>query len=334
MGVSLFARMTIQTRMALVCVGWALGCGDRAQQAIVVDPSPQHMPHGAVAAVGSELISPEQIQRVSLTFGDTQRRATDRLIYDALHAAAARDADYMNKARVRVGVRATLARTVIDELVQSDAVRPISSDELARFTRRHWTRLDRPESRRTVHAIVRLEQDADPARVGEAQKLAEGIEQAVRGAVDEKQFKARAQEVSASGWEVRVEALPPVTRDGRIVVERAPGGDDDPEPRFDPDFVRHVFALTRVGHISAPFRTRFGVHVVLFVEELPALELDEHQRREQLSPEIHAFRVRQQMEDLLSQQRQRTSVLVQHNADAVLDLVSDAMLEQTLEQGH
>ena len=87
--------------------------------------------------------------------------------------------------------------------------------------------------------------------------------------------------------------------------------------------MKATFGVSAVGDQSPPFRSPFGTHVVLLVEVQAELRLSEQKRRKMLDAEIRAGRVREQMESLVTSLRERTPPVVERNAEAMLQLVSE-----------
>ncbi len=275
--------------LALLCLG--MGCS--ASQTEPPEALRGALPAGAVAAVGDELISAERVAEVVRAQGVTPVKARELAVSDALFSLHARAE--LDEAAIRVVERAERARAFYRRLeVEVDARGPATDDELAGASAEHWLKVARPVSSRTSHAVVRL---AEGASEVQARALAERILEATRGSDDAATFERRAKEVPAEGLEVRVESLPAVTVDGRVIDLERPA---PPEMRFDTTFCQAANAIAEVGQLSPITRTPFGFHVIYLVERLPAVELSTEEKRVVLAGAVRERRVRQAEQAALS----------------------------------
>lgn len=313
-------------------VAYVVGAVSCSEPVSPVDEAPAvALEKGVVATVGTDVVTVEQLNKLCEVTGDTPRVAANKLIYDALFAQAALQANYKNRPDIVVQYRALLSRVVLDELKQRSENEPISDDEVQQYTKRHWMEMERPVSRQTVHAVVVVEPTADTDIQARAESVAQDIAEAVAGITEGKAFISVAKKVNAQGLKVIVESLPPVTRDGRV-VDLSVRGTDEPQ-RFDAAFVKHVFSLVSEKQQTKPFRSPFGIHVVLYEKQLEPVELSFEQRKRMLTPEIQAHRVRAMLDALLAQLRQKNAVVVQRNADAILDLLNEPLSDQVSDEG-
>jgi peptidyl-prolyl cis-trans isomerase C len=242
-------------------------------------------------------------------------------------------------------MQVALARFTLRELL--DAARkagPITDAELYDATQFHWLDMDRPAGFRTVHAVVRLDDKADAAHQKDAAAIAAAIRRALeplaaapapapsapppssqpsQGAAPNdpaetdplvEQFKQAAGAVPHEGFNVAIEALPPVAEDGRVLE---PGGQ-----AFDPDFARAAAALERRGELSQPTVTSFGVHVIMLLERTPPRSLPADERRARLQEETVVARARASQRKLLPRARDEEGVVVDRGVDALLALVA------------
>jgi peptidyl-prolyl cis-trans isomerase C len=283
---------------------------------------------GVAAQVGGEIVSIAQVRELSQASGVSPEEARARLVYDALMAAGAKDAGYERQDRVVVQRRSELARALIDRMKQEAQQGPLTDEEVAKYTQVHWLDMDRPVARRTTHVVVMPKDVENDVERGKADELAGRIAQAVRGETDPEAFKKKAEAVDAGGMKVLAQHLPPVAEDRRVadLSSRPPPG--HPPQTFDEAFVKATFSLSAVGDQTPPFRSPFGTHVVLLVEVQAELRLPEHKRRKMLDAEIRAGRVREQMESLVASLRERTPPVVERNAEAMLQLVSEERSEE------
>lgn len=275
-----------------------------------------------MARVGGETISPETVRRIA---------AAQRVSLEEARARAVRDALFAEEARAR-GVEedrleATfLARALLDDL-RRETAGPIRDDELERTTERHFPDLRRPEGVRTIHALVRptgLRKEATEDQRARADAVAAALRDAVAGASELAREQPRADEdpavaefqrlvrtVPAGDLEVKVETLPPITRDGRVLQRR--GGS------FVAEYAAAVWPLRGRGDLTVPFRSPFGTHVAMVLERTPAREVPADERRRLLADEILDDRIRARRLAILEGGASR--VELPPNAPALLDLV-------------
>ena len=265
---------------------------------------------GLAAKVGSEEIALSTVARIARAQHLGPGPALDRAISDALFAAAARVDDPDGSALPTVE-RAAWARALLESLKAEALARgPVTDAEVAQLTALHWQDLDRPETVRTTHAVARVEHPEQDAR---ARAVAQAIWEAERGVSDPREFIRIAQAIPHEGIDVRVEALPPVTRDGRIYYpEGAPPG--SPSDRFDADFASAAAALS-VGRFSEPKKTVFGYHVILCEARLPAQRLALEERRAHVRDEALANRADRSKQELLARLNAVTPTLVTRAVD-------------------
>lgn len=285
---------------------------------------------GVPARVGAALVHADQVARIAAAQGVSPAEARDLAIRDALFAEEARARGLDADRRVELAEAAMLARFLVRDIAAAAEARgPVTDAELDAVTARHWTQLDCPEAARTVHAVVMLEKDAPPDARAAASALAEAIRGAVAEVADtaagtEPQrdprgpedpavtaFRRAATAVPKGDRDVRVEALPSVVADGRVVSE---GGG-----RFDEAFARAALKLERRGDVSPVIETRFGFHVLLLLERIPAQTYPREERRAMVREEVMSTRARVEKDRLLG--RLRPSVVIQPDADALLALV-------------
>lgn len=287
-----------------------------------------NLQEGVVAQVGDEIVSIAQVRELCRATGVSPEEARARLVYDALMAAGAKAAGHDRQVRVIVQRRSELARALIDRLKQQAQQEPLTDEEVAKYTQDHWLDMDRPVARKTTHVVVMPQDVEDEDQRARADALAGRIAQAVRGETDPEMFKKKAEAVDSGGMKVLVQHLPPVTQDRRVadLSNRPPPG--HPPQTFDEAFVKATFGLNGVGDQTPPFRSPFGTHVVLLVAVQPELRLSEQKRRTLLDAEIRAGRVRERLESLVATLREQTPPVVERNAEAMLQLVSEERSEE------
>ena len=263
----------------------------------------------------------ETVRRIARAEHVTLREARNLAVQDALFAAGAR-ARLRSTGRVGLTEDTVLARRMLEQLkAQAIAQGPPSDAEVARLTRRHWYELDRPSSARTTHAVVLVKKPADDAP---AKALAHRILQAVDGAHDAAAFKKQVESVPTGGLEVKVETLPPVSADGRVIPDEPPAPGAKPD-RFDKQFAAAANAIESVGGHSPVVHSRFGYHVILLDKRLPAKRMPLEERRKKLADETIDDRAKAAEQALLERLRASTPVEVVRSFD---DLTSRVRVEQ------
>lgn len=215
-----------------------------------------------VARVGGEDIRADEVAAVARLEHVTPRAALEQIVRDRLlareavrvGAANGRDRD---DAAWRARVQLLLARLV--EAPHTPETIPPSYFE-ALYQRRRVA-LHHDGLVHVVHAIAAGEADAgvDPAHVEAVRARAEALrERLLReppGALTRERFETLAR--ASPG--LRVEDIPPFDRTGQ----------SEDGNRFDPEFVRASWALTREAPLSATVITPFGAHVILRVGSAP-----------------------------------------------------------------
>ena len=308
----------------------------------VAPPPPRTatMDQGVAARVGEMRVSLTSVGKVAGAQQVAPAAARDLLVRDALFSAGAVDTGLDREPATALAVDAALARALLRSLLaEAEQTGPVSDDELRDTTARHWLDLDRPESSRTVHALVRAKGKAQvPSKllVEAAQLLSRELAPIAREAAasspptaevgrqpPEDPMVARFKDAATAAFErvkaqvgadieLVAEGLPPVTAEGRVVTPQSGG--------FDETFARVAAALRARGDLSVPTETPFGVHVILLLERLPAHVVPAEERRALLREEVISARATRLREQLL--ERLRAGMEIDRSADALLALVS------------
>jgi parvulin-like peptidyl-prolyl isomerase len=315
--------------VGLVLLGACTNTGQEpsAKPATSAAPSSSTVP-GVVAWAGNVPISAQSVSGLVDAQGLSPRDATAALVRDALFAQEATATGLEAQPDARGVANGILARALLGDLARAAAAAgPVTDEELAAVTERHWFDLDRPEGVRTVHAVVRAKPD-EPEQVAAAKRLAERIAEAVRPAVELAQstapdgdgrggesdpiarFKALATAVPAEGLSVVAEPLPAVSADGRVLS--ASGG------TFDPAFASATAGMGR-GALVAPVLSSFGAHVILGLQRTPAQRTPPEERRVLVRAEVLTNRALARRDELLS--RLRLQAVNEPAVDALLALV-------------
>jgi hypothetical protein len=272
---------------------------------------------GAVARVGSDWIEAETVARIAAAQRISVSEARSRAIHDALLAEHARQSGLDSDPRVLVERRGVLAEAFLGPLRSKAEKLPASVEEIEIVKRDHWLELDRPEARRSVHAVVRTQDSDPPQKVKAAQELALRIAAAVKGEVGAAAFLDAAKSVPSEGLEVVAEPLGPVTRDGRVAdLEQRPEAGQAAQT-FDTRFTEAVWKIERVGDQIGPVRSSFGWHVVMLTMIQPGQQYPPEQLEKMLRDEIVALRAKKALDQELKQISARIPVRVERNAIAI-----------------
>ena len=314
-----------------------LACGNRGAN----DNRP-HRPSLAasgevIARVGGAPITKDIVLAIARARRLTPAAALDLAIRDAVFAQEAidRGLDLSHARDLDAALVRALAPTFREE---AKAEGPIAEAEINDRSKAHYYWVARPESWVTVHAVVRVAQDADEAKWHAAQKLAEKIHDAVAPAVAQQRdtwaanvqhdplaaaFVQAANGVDKEGFDVHVEPLPGVATDAftvqpEVISDNKVTARRDP---FDPEFVKGAAKLEHRGDVSPPVRSGFGWHVILLVDHVPRSMLSLEERRALFEDDIYDARANKITADLLAKLRQATPPETSLNAEALLAVI-------------
>jgi hypothetical protein len=231
--------------------------------------------------------------------GVTPERASQLAVEDALLAnELARREPALSHALSRVVLARQLARQLLED---AKSAGPPSESEVERLTRERWWELDRPRMVAVVHAVVLSESENL-----EAEALARRIAAAVQNTASTTEFQNAAQAVPAGSYTVKVEILPPVTRDGRALDPERPPPAGPAEAHFSAEFAEAALALERVGQLSPLVRSPFGYHVMRADRIIEARHPSLRERMQLLEPEVLQRRALADQAQLLDRQRQES----------------------------
>jgi hypothetical protein len=152
-----------------------------------------------------------------------------------------------------------------------------------------------------VHAVVLSESENL-----EAEALARRIATAVQNTASAAEFQSAAEAVPAGSYTVKVETLPPVTRDGRALDPEMPPPVGPAEAHFSTEFAEAALALDHVGQLSALVRSPFGYHVLRAERIIEPRQPSLRERTQLLEPEVLQRRALAAQAQLLERQRQES----------------------------
>ncbi len=259
-----------------------------------------------VSTVDGQPIDLETVAHATRAAGVEPTLALRRLQDEQLLAAAAERAGFgedpeVERAGRRAAVQALLARTVEVEATEADLDR--AAIEAAYETAPQ--RYDRPERRRSVHAVARVQGD-DAATEESARSWARALLEEVRAAPDPEAavLAVRRRSVQGLGFEVLVEDLAPLANtDGA-----------------DPAFIEAVFELDEAGLVPRVVRTAVGWHVVVVTAIEPAARPSRDEALARLTREALAAQRARRLEQLLAELARGAGVtLVPAGVDRVMN---------------
>lgn len=303
--------------VSIAALGAVTSCGSAGESPVVSARS--SLPAGAAARVGDELIARTTVEAVAQRQALSPREALTRVVADAAWALGGRAAAPPGVASSLE--RAAAARALLEHLARdAEAAGPPTSAEIAELVAERWAELARPPAARVTHAVVI---NADPLRDAAARARAEAILSAVRDANSTEAFVAAARGVPKEGFDVRVEALPAVTADGRTFEQRDRSFVELPS-KLDLDFARGAITLREPGSISPVVKSAFGYHVLRLEQRFPEHFVPAAELPALLGVEIRTRRALRLRRELLDQLRGPAQIAVQRSADELTARVGAA----------
>ena len=164
---------------------------------------------------------------------------------------------------------------------------------------------------------MKVPDNADGAAKSRAKALAERIAEQVAPAKDEAEFRELAQRGDRGDLEVVVEALKPVSADGRVVDVEHPAESQT----FVAPFARAASHLTHPGQKSGVVSTEFGFHTMMLLERTAPQVVSLDERRRLLQAEIFRERARRLKKELVQRIHASVATSVTRSADALLSTV-------------
>jgi peptidyl-prolyl cis-trans isomerase C len=192
-----------------------------------------------------------------LARGLSRKEALDALIEQQLLFDEAR------RRGLHKGARQPLRKAMVRELIYRDFAKGLSKDKLPmdfvkRAYRNNIRRFVRPELVRVFHIVAIARKFHPPMIHQKAEKLAKQMLQMLQKQakpLDEAKMRSIVEKVRAKAAPVRLVAEPLTTKRHGQSAER---------------FAKAAFALKNKGDITPVVRTRFGFHIILLEQRIPA----------------------------------------------------------------
>lgn len=227
--------------------------------------------------------------------GMAPREALDALVRQQLLAAEAERRGFGDSSEVAAERSRALATALLDKEVQEISVDTLDQQRLRQVYESRLEEFVHGPERRVIHAVALVGKKR--FATDEAREVIGRVHAAVRDAVTEDEFRSSVAPLIAEHGKkrFRVETLPPFGSATR---------------RFAMPFVQAAFDLPAPGHVSQPFETKFGWHVLLVLEELPAADVPFEEAREIIGAEVVPLERKQRVEHLVGELRDRAGVFV------------------------
>lgn len=300
----------------VVLTSCAIACGQAPQEPTTTT----ELREGVVARVGQDEIRAETVALIAAQQAITPKQALELAVRDALFASALRERED-TAPLVAVAERAALGRALLEELrAQANQAGPPTPGEVQAVIARHWYQVDRPAGARTIHVVALSKEPKDKAP---AHAVAEQLRNAVAGAKTAEEFEKAAKQVASPDIEVKVESLPAVAPDGRVVPDKPPLP-NAPAGELDKAYATAANALTQPGDQSGIVETAHGFHVIMLLERTPAVVMPEAQRSKVVSREVLADRARALESELVKLVHRKTEVQIDSAARELTARVSVA----------
>ncbi|HEU0036794.1 MAG TPA: peptidyl-prolyl cis-trans isomerase [Kofleriaceae bacterium] len=191
--------------------------------------------------------------------GKTREVALAECIDFELLAAAAQARGLATNPEVIEATRTALVSRLVETGFEDQTATPEQlKGPLDAALAKNQARMNRPELRRSTHALAMVPETATPELDAKAKALAERIHAAL--ATETGLFASHLEDTAKqlakdSGVELRVEEFPLTPRDN---------------PRALKEYLDALFAIPDVGRVSPVTHTKYGYHVILLTELVPA----------------------------------------------------------------
>ncbi|MBM4377120.1 MAG: hypothetical protein FJ095_18720 [Deltaproteobacteria bacterium] len=326
-------------------VSVALGC----RETPVTRDLDAKLESGVVAQIDSEIIRTREVSLVMREKPTSPSAARDALVHDSLFAAWAR-ADFPEEAKHAEA--AALSRALLHELTRQARESPISPDEFADWEQARFLDVDRPEGFRVVHAVALVDAKLPGSKLKEVRAYVSMLRERIgalaaaqratkpplrngedvfleRTEIPEDLIAAAVRDLvtgmSHGELDVRYEALGAISSDGRFLNYAR-----SPWERLHETFAAAAGRLETRGDVSQLVETDLesdgkalrGLHVIVLLERTPAMRLPDDARRALLLPSILEARVLRARKNLLESLAKQETVVVERNADALLESVA------------
>lgn len=244
---------------------------------------------GQVASVDGVAIAVADVQRLVERGGLSPKQALARLEAQELLASEAERRGYAASEAVQQVAEQALVQVLLQREVESD--KP-SDAEIQAAYESSGARFNKPERRVATHLLAVLPKQPTPEQDAAARAFtADAILQLKAAADPAVVFHALATKQTPL-FQVKVEELPPATREGSFV-----------EP-----FSKALFELEKPGVSPQPVRTEFGWHAIWLREILPSETLPEATARAELARELEQSGRQRRADALVRQLEQRARI--------------------------
>ncbi len=211
----------------------------------------------------------------------TAGEAVDALVDNELLAAEAIRRGWGRAAEVEFERTKAQAALLLRRVGEETTAEDVDLDEIKERYSIQKKRFVHGPLRRVIHAVVLTGKKGMESE--EARSAAREIAVATAGVIDAAGFEAEVKALEEqNGWKLKVESLPPFERN---------------EGRFAKVFVEAAYDIGGPGEMSPAFETKFGWHVIMMLEDLPASDVSFEEARGILAEEIlPGFRARRAQE--------------------------------------
>jgi parvulin-like peptidyl-prolyl isomerase len=229
-----------------------------------------------VATVNGRPIASREVAELARAAGLSPREALDRLVARELLAAEARRRGLDARAPLRAALAREARRAAVRAWLTAEvegAAPPVVVDDadVDAAYERERTRFVKPEKRASVHVLIALGPQAEPAREDAARRLAARVLEELRAGDPADIVAKYAADPSPLGgaFRVRAEAVHALAR----------------EDAADPAYTRALFEVPGPGVVGAPVRSSFGWHAIAVTRVEPEVAAPREEVRAALEAE-------------------------------------------------